>query len=295
MDARQLAYFLAIVDEGGFNRAARALHLAQPSLSQAVRALERDLGTPLFHRVGRRVVLTEAGHAMVEPAREVLRGLAATRAVVESVRRLRSGRVEVVSMPSPAVAPLSSAVAAFARRHPGVEVVLRAADLPGEVVEAVRTGAAELGLLGDDGPPGDPGLAVHELGAQEFVLVVPATHPLAGRGRVRPADLAGLSVVAGPPGSRMRALVDGYRDAGVEVRISVEAHHREAIIPLVVEGAGVALLAEAWARPARMAGLAVVGLDPPAHLGIWLVTRRGRLSPGAAAFRGVLLGDAEDR
>ncbi|GGW47903.1 hypothetical protein GCM10010320_30460 [Streptomyces caelestis] len=61
MDIRQLEYFLAIVDRGGFNRAASALYVSQPSLSQTVRALERDLGSELFHRIGRRAVLTEAG------------------------------------------------------------------------------------------------------------------------------------------------------------------------------------------------------------------------------------------
>lgn len=66
MDIRQLEYFLAIVDRGGFNRAASALYVSQPSLSQAVRALERDLGSELFHRIGRRAVLTEAGRALIE-------------------------------------------------------------------------------------------------------------------------------------------------------------------------------------------------------------------------------------
>ncbi|MEU1853423.1 LysR family transcriptional regulator, partial [Streptomyces sp. NPDC019990] len=75
MDIRQLEYFLAIVDRGGFSRAASALYVSQPSLSQAVRALERDLGSELFHRIGRRAVLTEAGRALIEPAREAVRGL----------------------------------------------------------------------------------------------------------------------------------------------------------------------------------------------------------------------------
>ncbi|GAA3440471.1 hypothetical protein BJ998_008724 [Kutzneria kofuensis] len=64
MDARQLEYFLAVVDHGGMGRAAAALHVAQPSLSQALRTLERDLGQPLFHRIGRRLVLNDAGLAV---------------------------------------------------------------------------------------------------------------------------------------------------------------------------------------------------------------------------------------
>ncbi|GAA3359024.1 LysR family transcriptional regulator [Saccharopolyspora gregorii] len=71
VEARQLEHFVTIVDEGGFNRAAERPHVAQPSLSQAARALERDVA--LFHRLGRRAGLAEAGRAMLEPARQVLR------------------------------------------------------------------------------------------------------------------------------------------------------------------------------------------------------------------------------
>jgi DNA-binding transcriptional LysR family regulator len=87
MDIRHLEYFLAIVDHGGFNRAASALYVSQPSLSQAVRTLERDLGTDLFHRIGRRAVLTEAGKALIDPAREAVRSLRTARSSVEAHRQ----------------------------------------------------------------------------------------------------------------------------------------------------------------------------------------------------------------
>ena len=70
MDLRRLRLFLAVVDGGGMTRAAEAEHVSQPSVSQAIRELETELGTPLFHRVGRRVVLTAAGEAGPGPAEE---------------------------------------------------------------------------------------------------------------------------------------------------------------------------------------------------------------------------------
>ncbi len=73
MDLRRLGLFLAVVDEGGMTRAAEAQHVSQPSVSQAVRELEAELGTALFHRVGRGLVLTPAGEALVAPARQALR------------------------------------------------------------------------------------------------------------------------------------------------------------------------------------------------------------------------------
>jgi DNA-binding transcriptional LysR family regulator len=124
MDVRQLEYFLAIVDRGGFNRAASALYVSQPSLSQAVRALERDLGSELFRRIGRRAVLTEAGRAPIEPAREAVRSLETARASVAAVHELCAGRVDVAAMPSQAVEPLTTMVSAFSRRYPGVSVAV---------------------------------------------------------------------------------------------------------------------------------------------------------------------------
>ncbi|HEX6356335.1 LysR family transcriptional regulator [Actinophytocola sp.] len=85
MDMRQLRYFLAIVDHGSVHRAAQELFVAQPSVSQALRSLERDLGTDLFHRTGRKLVLTPAGERLIDPAREVLRGVELARATVEAV------------------------------------------------------------------------------------------------------------------------------------------------------------------------------------------------------------------
>jgi DNA-binding transcriptional LysR family regulator len=73
MDARQLEYFLAIVEHGGFRAATSHLHIAQSSLSQAIAGLERELGVALFHRMGRKVVLSDAGHELVGPARQVAR------------------------------------------------------------------------------------------------------------------------------------------------------------------------------------------------------------------------------
>lgn len=192
MDIRQLEYFLAIVDHGGFNRAASALYLSQLSLSQAVQALERDLGSSLFHRIGRRAVLTEAGTALIEPARAAVRSLETARASVTAVHELREGRLDVAAMPSQAVEPLTTMISTFTRRYPGVSVNIRAAFTSRDVVDMVRTGAAELGLLATSGPLTDKEVISHAAGEQRFVLVTLRT----GRSR-----RAGRSPTRSWPGS----------------------------------------------------------------------------------------------
>ncbi|WP_326810041.1 LysR family transcriptional regulator [Streptomyces scopuliridis] len=171
MDARQLEYFLAIVEHGGFSKAAAALHVAQPSLSQAMANLEADLGVALFHRVGRGVVLSEAGTELLGPSRRVLRDMAAVRDTAASLSGLRRGTVEVASMPSPGIEPLSTLIHRFSELHPGVTVSTQAAFTPEEVVSLVRGGACELGLLGSAEPVTAPGVDVLPVEEQPFVVV----------------------------------------------------------------------------------------------------------------------------
>ncbi|MER6048221.1 LysR family transcriptional regulator [Streptomyces sp. NPDC001793] len=327
MDIRQLEYFLAIVDRGGFTRAAAALYVSQPSLSQAIRGLERDLGSELFHRIGRRALLTDAGRALIEPARAAVRSLETARASVAAVRELREGRLEVASMPSQAVEPMTTMMREFAAHYPGVSVALKAAFTSRDVVEMVRTGAAELGMLAvprplsdedaregawDDGS--DRGLVVHPVGEQRFVLVVPGgtgdgragtasrtgrrgadrDGPFAGRRSIDCAELAGQRLIVGQRGTGMRAYVDGLRQRGIAFTVAAETEHRVAVLPLVLAGVGVAVLAESWRGLAERAGARVLDIEPRTTLRIGLVSRRTGLSPAARAFVTTALGIAAD-
>ncbi|MUL42607.1 LysR family transcriptional regulator [Streptomonospora sp. PA3] len=294
MDTRQLEYFLAIVDHQGFSRAAVRMHVAQPSLSQAIQRLERELGVALFHRVGRRVLLTAAGRAMVEPARQVLRGLDTTRASVESIKGVLSGQVDIAVMPSQAVEPLTTIVTRFAERFPGVTVNVSAVFTPPEAVDAVREGVCELALVGSGEALLPIGMQEHPIEMQKFVLVTPPDNPFGGATRVTWSDLAGQRVIAYPAGSRGRHLVDRIRAEGVDLHIAVQAGHREAILPLVLNGAGVALLTESWTRTARSGGAHVLDLDPPTWIRISLLNRDAPLTPAAQAFRETALASAHN-
>src|SRR3954453_15860680 len=113
MDLRQASYVIAVVDHGTFTAAAASIPVSQPALSQAIASLERELGTDLFHRIGRQVVLTPAGEAFLEPARRMLRGAEVARAAVADVAGLTSGRLEIVALPTLVVEPLVEIVGWF--------------------------------------------------------------------------------------------------------------------------------------------------------------------------------------
>ncbi|WP_330299866.1 LysR family transcriptional regulator [Streptomyces sp. NBC_00503] len=291
MDFRQLTYFLAIVDHGGFNRAAAALYVSQPSLSQAVQTLERDLGSSLFHRIGRRVVLTEAGTALVPRAREALHALELARASVGAVRELRGGRLEIAAMASPTIEPLSTLVQRFTERHPEVSLSLRVALTREHVVETVRTGGCELGLLTTSSPLPGRDVVPHRLGEDRLVLITPVDGPFPPGRAVRAEQLAGHRLIVGQRGTGIRAYVDDLKAEGVDVRIAVETEHRMAFLPLVLAGVGLAVVTRSWADLSERAGALVLDLEPACLQHNVLVSRKAQLTPAARAFLEIAVPD----
>lgn len=287
MDVRQLTYFLAVAEHQHFGRAAEHLHVAQPSLSQAISRLERELGVPLFHRVGRGIALSDAGRQMMEPARQVLRDVDAARSAALSTRKLERGRVELVAMPSPGMEPLSTIVHRFTEDFPAMSMVIDAAFTPEEVVHAVRSGKAEVGLLGSASQPHPRGLEVIPIEDQPLVLISPpgdAPSPDGGTAVVSRSELAGTRLIVSKQGSLMRQLVDDVLAAGVQAEIVVEVEHRTSILPMVLAGVGHAVMPSSWTSLAERAGAVVRPIDPPSVLRIALVTRGASLTPAAHAF-----------
>src|SRR3954466_182659 len=165
MDLRQIEFVLAVADAGGFTRGARAVHVAQPSVSQAVRALEEELGTPLFWRLGRTVSLTPAGEAFVAAARHVVRGVESVRAAVEAVTELQTGHLDLVALPTLVVDPLAGLIGAFRRAYPRVTVRVVAPEDAAGVAARIRDGRCELGLAE---LPVPTGLESRSLGTQQI-------------------------------------------------------------------------------------------------------------------------------
>jgi DNA-binding transcriptional LysR family regulator len=283
MDLRQVEYALAVIDHGGFTRAAEALHVAQPSLSQSVRKLESELGAPLFHRVRRRVVLSAAGEAFVGPARQLVRSRDAVRTSVAAVAALAAGTLDLVSLPTLAPEPLAELVGAFRRGHPGVSVRVTAPDDRHELEAMVADGRSEVGLGELPGSRRD--LVAVRLADQELVAVLPPGTAPPGRGRLPVAALAHHPLVTTPRHTSTREWLErALESVRVAPDVAVETEHREAVVPLVLEGAGAAVLPENLARRAADAGAVVVPLTPRLTRTIGLLHRPDESSPAAHEF-----------
>jgi LysR family transcriptional regulator, carnitine catabolism transcriptional activator len=283
MDERRLRYFLTIVDEGSVTRAAARLHVAQPSLSQALRALENELGVELFHRVGRGLRLSAAGEALIGPGRQTLRAMDEARAAISGVLDLEAGTLEIAALATLAVDPLAPLVGRFRALHPGVEVRMVEAETTDGIHALVRDGRCELGAAQLSSPT--PGLGMLSLGDQELLFVMPPQWGDAPARSLSPREMARTPLVVAPPGTSTRMLLEqALAGVGVAPQIAVETAAREAIIPLVLAGAGAALLPAPIAREAERRGAVIRAARPLISRPIGLIHRHGALSAAARTF-----------
>jgi LysR family transcriptional regulator, carnitine catabolism transcriptional activator len=279
IDRRALEYFLAVANSGTFTAAAAALNIAQPSLSQTVQGLERELGVKLFNRVKQGARLTSAGEALIAPARRILRDFEEAQASVRNVEGLRAGRLVVICPPYLAADPLPQLLGPFHHRYPEVAVRIDNA-LEEDVLGVLRSGDADVALAFTD--PEDPTAIATRLADEEIVMVMPPGTN--GFGPVVPVStLADVSLISPtvPEHVRVRRRV---RAAGITSPVLVETIHRVATVPLILAGVGAALLTRPLARQAVALGAVECRLDPPLYRQAFLITVPPVLSAAARAF-----------
>ncbi|NLV81187.1 MAG: LysR family transcriptional regulator [Rhodococcus sp.] len=278
MDLHLVTYFVAVIDHGGITKAAQALYISQPSLSQAIRTLERRLGTTLFDRTGRRLTLTEAGRTLEVAARRILADVDRAKARVAAVRDLEAGAVEITTFSAFSLHPVVDLVRRFRARYPRIMVRVSDADGPSGVHTALRRGEAELGVTDLSAEHG--GMVAIPLVEQHLVL---AMHPDLAEGLPDPVPRA---LVRDVPlvvdlGSRADAARTGEL-LGTH-NVVVDCAHPTATWEFVRRGIGATVVPAPLARQ-QMPSAAVRAIEPPLIRPVGLVLRAGEPSPAAAAF-----------
>jgi LysR family transcriptional regulator, hydrogen peroxide-inducible genes activator len=186
MEIHQLRYFVAVADEGSFSRAAAKVRVAQPSLSQQIRKLEAEVGQPLFDRLPRSVVLTEAGRCFIEYARQILASIGDARRCVDEFKGEVAGRVAVGAIPTIAPYVLPGLVVTFQKNYPDVilEIV---EDVTDSITRRIEAGELDIALASSCRP--SPTLRRESVGAEPLLALVPEKHPLAKKDVVELDDL----------------------------------------------------------------------------------------------------------
>jgi DNA-binding transcriptional LysR family regulator len=240
LDSDRLAAFRAVARTGGFYRAAALLHKNQPPISQAVRALEEDVGERLFVRLGRGSRLTQAGEILLEHVEESFAALARARARLESRRELTAGELRIGTSDTNACYVLPPVLAAFRERFPGVDV--RLSNRPSPATEAqVLAHEVDLGFV--TLPTASAGLSAEEMVIREDVAIFAPGHPLSRRKRIRFEELLAHPLLLLDPGARTRAFIDARLAAFPgRARIAMELASIEVVKRLVALEFGVSVV-----------------------------------------------------
>ena len=288
MDLRvdRLRALVAVARAGGFSRAARALGRTQSSVSQAVAALEDDVGELLVVRDGRRTYTTDAGRVLVEHGERVLAALAEARGAVASLREVATGTLALGTSDTFAVHLLPAALAAFRARHPGVE--LRLDNRPSPIIASrVADRTLDVGVVALPLPPNDR-VSIRAIAPLREVVIAPPGHPLARRRRIDLADLARHPLVLLDRSTSARAHLDAaFAAQKIAPRIAMEMNSIEVIKRLVALGFGVSIVPEAAVDRDQLHTIALTGVAAR-QIGVVLPSP-GPASHAARAFVDILV------
>ncbi|MDA3625311.1 LysR family transcriptional regulator [Saccharopolyspora oryzae] len=267
MNLQQLHYLIAVVDHGTMTAAARALHVSQPALGRAVRALEREVGTPLLASNGRRLHPTQEGLAVVAHARAISGHITDILSLGE--RR----ELVLAATPTLGAGTAPRLLRVLTEQCPNATVSLERRDGPAEVAAVVRNGQAMAGIVElSASDPVDDGLGSVALGSREIVLLCPSGMPVPAE--LPHAGLAELSLILPANGHRRSQLDLWFTSLGLRPRVVCETDERLAWEQMVGAGLGCAFTDRWHAESAPVRGTRIVRLAPPIHTEVKLLYRK---------------------
>lgn len=240
MDLHQLKVFHTAVQAGGFTHASRKLHLSQSTISQHIKQLEDELGCPLFMRVGKQVIPTQAGQLLREHCERIFQDVKNAEMSIQELTGLRKGKVRFGSGATTLIYQLPHVLEAYQARYPDVELIVVS-----EISEVIRRDVAahrlDLGLVML--PVNEPNLQVEPLFAEELQIALPARHPLAQKRVLRAKDLQQLRFILYEHKTVMRQLIDNFlAELGVRPQVTMVMENIEAIKSLIGAGLGASVL-----------------------------------------------------
>lgn len=260
LSTRLLHAFLALADCRHFGHAAERCHVSRSAFSAMIQKLETATGARLFERDTRNVSLTPEGEVFVEVARQLVADMEAALADMNDYVARRKGRVAIAALPSLAAGWLPPVLAAYRQRHPGVAVELFDA-ISDQCLDLLRQGKADIALTA----PG-PNLlefTTQPLCADPFYLVCRKDHALAGKRRIKVAQLAGCEMIHLARSTSVRQHLDAVLRPGAVIHTGLEVEHLATLAALIESGLGVSVVPELTLFQFRLPNLVAIPVDAP--------------------------------
>jgi DNA-binding transcriptional LysR family regulator len=296
VDLRQLEIFAKVAELGSFSRAAEALFLTQPTVSEHIRSLEEEFGVRLLDRLGRGAAVTRAGQLLLSHAQRMLALSREARQAMDGFLGRMSGELMIGASTIPGEYILPPLIGRFKEKFPDISITLLIGDSQ-TAVDWVAEGRAELGVVG--ARLAHRAVEYRELMPDDVVVVVPAAHPWHGRRQVSLEDLRGEPLLIRERGSGTRAALErALGEAKLDIgafRVVGEMGSTQAIKQAVKAGVGVSVISRrAVDEECKSGSLACVRLrDLKVARSFYLATHKERSrSPLAEAFRAFVEADA---
>jgi len=281
MELQQIRYFLAVQRHGSFSRAAEDCDVSQPALTQAVRKLEEEVGGELFHREGKRVVLTALGR-LIQPALEQsVGGAQSARSLAENFKLLRQAPLRLGLQTTIGPTRIASFLSVFHRRQPGVEITVEDGQ-PAALLDKLERGDLDFALVSGAQPLPDA-FRSDKLYDERYVVVLPAGHALGRLAQIRLADVNGEPYVDRLSCEMREAVMALSRESGVHLYATFRSEREDWVEAMVQAGLGFAFMPAYSIRSRELHQRPLV--EPQVQREVLAVDVRGRArSPAARLF-----------
>lgn len=296
LNLEQIHIFLSVAGHLHFSRAAEDLYLSQPAVSATIAKLEAQAGLSLFHRIGRRVELTDAGRFLQRDGQLLVEQAARVEQGLQDFHALQRGCLQLGASFTVGNYWLPQHLLRFSSLHPGIELPCQLANAE-MILDGTESGRFDLGFVCGRRPPG----AAQVVGTELLCLVVGPQHPWAGHGPMAPERLLEAGWLLREHGSGARAMLEEFLGeiglSAEDLRVSHLLHSNEMLKAMVAAGAGIAALPASMVRQDIQHGLlrAITLIDHPCKADpIWMVCSPGRRgSQLVNRFQDLVLASAE--
>ncbi len=235
LEIRQLQYFMAVCEEMHFTKAAERIGISQPTLSQQIRALEDELNTPLFDRLGKKIALTEAGSLLLQYSSQIARDLQNAKDAIADLRKAQRGALRIGVLPSDLDYRITGLLTEFHRQFPGIKLQVFASV---DILQLVLDNEVDIGIS-LEGPPDDRLVRI-PLCREEYAIVVSGGHPLQSKKEpLRLDELRTIPMIMYPEGYIGRDIVESFtRKRGFTLITTMETTSATSVLNLVKANTG---------------------------------------------------------
>ena len=271
MNYNQLKYVLSVAENGSFSRAAKELYITQPSLSNQIKALEEELGTPLFIRMHHNLKLTEAGYDFVMYSRRILNEMDNLQNLMVSYSSFSRGNLTIGAFANAGYQGITENIMTFQKLYPKINVSL-IMDHSRHLINLLLTQEIDIAIIASNETIlKDNDFQYVKLTEEPFVALIPKNHPQSNRTALEISDLKNEKIILPQDGSHIRSIItNALHEDGKELQLCGQCSSTEGCVQMVSCGFGISITTASAAKSLKNNNFNIVPLIPPVHLQIYL-------------------------